>query len=395
MSTLKNMFSGVSKIFSLSRSRSHSSCAHTVSEIPECCICCEKITGKNMAVMDCGHQFHYKCIFQWNMTGEGERCPLCRQDLDLPEIQSSSDSESDSESESDIDSDSDYDSISLGLVDGPEDETVDQRELRVSLVQEKCRKAMAFIIESKEHAIDDEINIQCKDCSKNIVTCAYCTEPFCACSDKTHQSHINRNPFNKYYNTVFDESLEDDEYLSFIGNGYSEERLCAKICDKCFTSRNYILWVALRVNDDDDILDMNEDSIRQKLDSNTIKTIYYHLFYDNSGIDNSSLYQNFPSFDTYDIFKKYVINKYISSNPRLDEEVDDIIDQDRILEIPHGANTNENEIDTSVDTVSEIRLLAELSETLDNSNSNSISNSNNIREDFVLISDGLLNHSNC
>ena len=45
-----------------------------------CTICLEELGERNITTLDCGHSFHYRCIFQWN--AQHNSCPFCRQVID-------------------------------------------------------------------------------------------------------------------------------------------------------------------------------------------------------------------------------------------------------------------------------------------------------------------------
>src|SRR6056300_1301405 len=52
----------------------------------DCPVCCEELPkcGKNVVTSECGHQFHYSCLFRWNI--DNTSCPMCRTDFtELPE----------------------------------------------------------------------------------------------------------------------------------------------------------------------------------------------------------------------------------------------------------------------------------------------------------------------
>lgn len=40
-----------------------------------CCICLQNLCDRNRVILECGHNFHFSCIFRI----ENRRCPLCRQ----------------------------------------------------------------------------------------------------------------------------------------------------------------------------------------------------------------------------------------------------------------------------------------------------------------------------
>ena len=89
-----------------------------------------------------------------------------------------------------------------------------------------------------------------------------------------------------------------------------EEFRIAHICHGCFTSRDYILWATLRhINDEYDAT----NSLRlEAFDNEDIQTVFYNLFYDDSGIDNTALYSPYPHYSTFAEFKEYGLNKFNS-----------------------------------------------------------------------------------
>lgn len=49
----------------------------------ECPICLEPLTKKNLAILDCGHKFHFRCILK-DVTKDrsNKLCPICRAPVD-------------------------------------------------------------------------------------------------------------------------------------------------------------------------------------------------------------------------------------------------------------------------------------------------------------------------
>lgn len=46
-------------------------------EVEPCCVCQEVYNdGEDMGTLDCGHDFHAKCIKQW--LGQKNSCPICK-----------------------------------------------------------------------------------------------------------------------------------------------------------------------------------------------------------------------------------------------------------------------------------------------------------------------------
>lgn len=41
----------------------------------ECVICLENLSEDDIAILECGHYFHYKCVEKWLKK---ENCPTCR-----------------------------------------------------------------------------------------------------------------------------------------------------------------------------------------------------------------------------------------------------------------------------------------------------------------------------
>ena len=48
-----------------------------------CSICLLELGERNFTTLECGHQFHYRCIFRWN--AQHNNCPVCRQPISAEE----------------------------------------------------------------------------------------------------------------------------------------------------------------------------------------------------------------------------------------------------------------------------------------------------------------------
>ena len=44
-----------------------------------CSICINALGDTNICTLDCGHSFHYSCVFRWN--SQHQSCPMCRNQL--------------------------------------------------------------------------------------------------------------------------------------------------------------------------------------------------------------------------------------------------------------------------------------------------------------------------
>ena len=55
----------------------------------ECPICLEPFTQNNLAILECGHKFHFRCILKdITKPRSNKTCPLCRASVYSPHSQS-------------------------------------------------------------------------------------------------------------------------------------------------------------------------------------------------------------------------------------------------------------------------------------------------------------------
>ena len=51
----------------------------------ECPICLEPFTQNNLAILSCGHKFHFRCILKYiTKASSNKQCPLCRASVNSP-----------------------------------------------------------------------------------------------------------------------------------------------------------------------------------------------------------------------------------------------------------------------------------------------------------------------
>lgn len=345
----------------------------------QCVICFEEFDGdKNLAYMDCGHKFHFKCILKWNFTENGDSCPLCRQDLGLP-----SDLDSDSESDEDnyildiSDYEDEYNPTNLveefqrasqssplvqaaappthatdtfleegevldDEVDGTDDE-VDFSQIVITnrfveeivedgtenlendsdsdssdsedeeAEQEMMAEHRGDIAQMLENLDEDSVNIKlvCSTCTHQIHACDFCSTPLCACKMTRDKPQLKACPFNKFYNTVFDPKVQDLEMVNMLSlvNPPERDMQSPRICGRCFANRDIILQrtLGVEINENGEI-DSTVSS--DKLNHPEIKALYYNLYYDNAGINNQRIYQKYPAYHTYNVFKTFAIEKF-------------------------------------------------------------------------------------
>jgi len=282
-----------------------------------CCSICYDSLDKNcnIATIDCGHKFHYNCIFRWNTKPSGgDSCPLCRKKQDLPEKICSSSEDEESEFYSDS-SDDDYD-----------DEDEDTNSIRNDIMRCRQKKALQFFLKTNEDTQSD-ISLNCKSCKTDILVCDFCSNLICPCKNANQKITYKVNPFGKLFNCTDNPNEPDEEFYKLFDIDSSQIdddnlRIC-HTCDGCLKSRDYILWASLIH------LDIEYESTHvinpEVIDNIDIKTVYYNLFSDRSKQDNTTLYTIFPSFSTFDSFKVYINEKFSNRN------IDDIIHEPYLL----------------------------------------------------------------
>tara|TARA_Y100000590_G_scaffold376706_1_gene442454 strand:- start:192 stop:494 length:303 start_codon:yes stop_codon:yes gene_type:complete len=90
-----------------------------------------------------------------------------------------------------------------------------------------------------------------------------------------------------------------------IEDPFDEDLESPKVCRNCFDNRDTVLNKTVMV-----IKKQKRIECSELLNTNEIKMIYYSLFYDNSGVDNSSISEIMPSYSSYDTFKLYLKAKF-------------------------------------------------------------------------------------
>ena len=289
-----------------------------------CPICFEELGETNIAVMECGHKFHFKCMVKWNSTDNGDTCPMCRADLGLPDMVDSSDEEDEDILHiRDFDHDlgegqfrfrDDLRTTSLNDIESDEDEDEDtQEELR-----EKRNELMEFIESMSENEF--KFSVKCDSCSQSIMLCNFCNEPLCACKNTEDKPQFKANPFNKFYNSHFDPKQRDDEMLEIlqIENPSGDDLMAPCVCSRCFANRDAVTKATIDsyVSEEDETITL--DTFKKP----EMRAIYYNLYLNNSGVDNPQILRRFPSFETIELFREYIIHKYSIQIQRPDIEAD-------------------------------------------------------------------------
>ena len=143
-----------------------------------CSICITPLGETNKCTLDCGHSFHYSCVFRWN--SENQSCPMCRNQVNIAQAASP------------------------------------------PLVHPRNTRNFRDIIQnSSTHGF----KVQCKVCECFLVECDDCGDKMCDCLH-------NRQPI-PFFNTrnPFIESYRSEAYMD---TNYSS-------CSKCFFNREEVV----------------------------------------------------------------------------------------------------------------------------------------------------------
>jgi hypothetical protein len=89
-----------------------------------------------------------------------------------------------------------------------------------------------------------------------------------------------------------------------IQHPFGDDLLTPRVCGCCFNNRDTVLSQTMVAISPGGIF---LESIFNKAE---IKIIYYSLFFDNSGVNNDRLRTTVQSYQTYDMFKRYIMVKF-------------------------------------------------------------------------------------
>jgi len=128
-----------------------------------CCICMDSI-NKNKVTLECGHSFHYSCLFNWNK--QKTSCPYCRGNID------------------DIE---------------PSTPELEQPNMVVPVYELN----LGYLVNTSESM---GLNVCCKNCDKSLKHCKFCSNAYCDCPTERDYDDgtvtINAiNPFEKDYSS--------------------------------------------------------------------------------------------------------------------------------------------------------------------------------------------------
>lgn len=223
--------------------------ANSESNTNTCSICIAPLGNTNVCTLDCGHSFHYNCVFRWN--SQHQNCPLCRHEINVDNPNSNN------------------------------DETV-----QIQQIQQNLQNSINFrdIVNSSNQR---GFKVQCKECESFLVECHHCKEKMCQCVS----NHYNRQ--YEYFNMKNPFSGHDSEIHT---------------CASCFFERDSLVLEHLNspnVNLDEYLYNSNFESIG---DDPYIRELYETYYVNNSNIGyNTQVYgNNFRIYRDYQSFISYI-----------------------------------------------------------------------------------------
>ena len=110
------------------------------------------------------------------------------------------------------------------------------------------------------------------------------------------------------YQTHFDVSRRDDDMIRILNieNPTGEDLESPCVCSRCFANRDIVTKATL----DTFVSEDGEPTSNASFERSEIKSIYYNLYFDNSEQDNSRIREKFPSYDSLESFKNYIVEKF-------------------------------------------------------------------------------------
>ena len=194
-----------------------------------CLINFDSCSKLNLATLDCGHKFHYKCVGKWSRKKTVVQF-VELEIFDDEDFQSESDTESDSNDEDAIhitDLEASWNPPNNNNLNHDSDSN--EEHLIVNNLMEYYSSLDRFYndIQNFEDVTDTVlrriqntnviVNITCVDCNKNLKNCEACGDFTCGCSND-HNHYNGKNPF-------YNENVQDLKVT----------------CKKCFERRETML----------------------------------------------------------------------------------------------------------------------------------------------------------
>lgn len=269
--------------------------------INQCAVCLEELGPRNTTTLDCGHSFHYTCIFRWNISHDS--CPCCRQNININNsgIVRPINSAINQQNELNIIDNSGSDMQINNNIDNNDNDINNIDNDIIEINNANLPQILDMYTRSNY-----DVTIICDHCNHEIISCDDCGNNMCYCS----QNRTTRNGVNPFHNIEAENEGNEPCYY----------------CLDCFNKRDETLL---------DILmdDWNGDVFNREF----IMEIYEKYYINNN--PNIQVIPNYPSFNTYEDFRFYaedlVTNAYNNDFDEFPEEytqdeIDEINNDNRI-----------------------------------------------------------------
>ena len=265
----------------------------------QCAVCLEDLGSRNTTTLDCGHSFHYTCIFRWNRTHNN--CPCCRQNINTDNsMVRHLNSEINPPNNIVDNSGGDIQSNNIEIND------INNDINEINEINEINNANLPEILDMYTRNNYD-VTIICNHCNHEIISCDDCGNNMCYCS----QNRTTRNGVNPFHNIEAENEGNDPCYY----------------CLDCFNKRDETLLDIL-------IDDWNGDVF----DREFIMEMYEKYYINNN--PNIQEIDGYPSFNNYYDFRFYAEDLVSNANNNDFDEYDEIAEEYTQEEIDEINNEN-------------------------------------------------------
>jgi len=325
-------------------------------ESPNCAICLGELSSTNTTTLECGHRFHYNCIFRWNR--ENGNCPYCRDEVN----------------------------VDRGTV--------------VNVGNLTSYSSPYDMLYDSQH--NHNVRLVCTDCNHDVFSCEDCGKYMCFCEQNT-QNRNGKNPFSRPNNDECYTCLEcfharEDTMLDYLIQNWDYDiyhtNYVHDMYDKYFHNCNdqhtpeapYISF-----NTYEDFEDYSREIVEEEMRQNAIAEENFDDYYNgmtqeeiddinqmnseinqllNSNDDNENVIENVHPLNST------IMELYNTSN------VSGNFEEENNILMTEQHNRSRNDLRTIINELSNIIQTNEQSEVILDTNSNVIINTN-IYEDMI------------
>jgi hypothetical protein len=274
----------------------------------QCSVCFENIGENNVSTLECGHTFHYTCIFRWNRRHAN--CPCCRQNINT-DNSITDNSITDNSITDNSGGDTHVGNENIPLVEGDVENNVENN------VNRRVHQINAFTV--------------CSYCNHEVIYCEDCEKDMCYCS----VNRTTRNGVNPFHNI-------HDEYNNISNDGdniSNDEDNTHYHCLDCFNKRDVALLDILTDDWEENVFDM-EFVIEM------YETYYINRNRTNIDTDEPINFNNYNDFVVY--AEELMIIELAAQNNDNDNDNNMNNDNDNDNDNMNNDMDNDNDIDNNM-----------------------------------------------